>query len=495
MRKTIFGIVSVLVLASVMLAACTPPAPQTVVVTSPPEVVTAPPQVVTQVVVETAVPQAGKVQVYWYIGLGTGAQPAQIPEEKKWVEKYNASQDKIQLIPIIVENKFAADNLVAQIAAGNAPDIVGPVGTAGRARFPGAFMDLIPLAEKFKFNLNDLDPAFMEFYREQGAVVGLPFMIFPSAVFFNKDLFDAAGLAYPPQKVGDKYKLDGKDMDWDFTTVAEVAKRLTLDSTGKDATEAGFSAKDIQQWGFDFQWTRDSPRWFSAYFAPHYPVKDGKTDISPEQIEAIKWYYNAQFGAQPFEPNQAALESTLINGNSFNSGKVAMGLTHLWYTCCVTPPSDAKVTVKNWDVGVVPSYKGKTTAKMHADTMAILSAAQHPDEAFQVYTYMIGEGAPDLYKIYGGFPARKSEQAAFFADLDKKFAPNKVTWSVFLDMIPFMDGPNHELGLGPNNTKAEQAWQALGSDLRSNDKLDVDKRIADFIKEHDAILAEKPASN
>jgi multiple sugar transport system substrate-binding protein len=491
MRKTIFSIVSVLVVASFMLAACTPAAPVTVVVTSPPEQIEVTSVVeVTSAVQPTAAPIADRKQVYWYIGLGTGAQPAQIPQEKEWVAAYNASQTEIQLIPIIVENKFAADNLVAQIAAGNAPDIVGPVGTAGRARFPGAFMDLIPLAEKFNFDLKSLDPAFMEFYREEGAVVGLPFMIFPSATFFNKTLFDEAGLAYPPQKVGDKYKLDGKDMDWDFATVAEVAKRLTVDGTGKNATEAGFDATSIQQWGFDFQWTRDSPRWFSAYFAPHYPVKDGNTDISPEMVDAIKWYYDAQFGAQPFEPNQAALESTLINGNSFNSGKVAMGLTHLWYTCCVDPK-----IITSWDVGVVPSYKGKTTSKMHADTMAIMATAPNPDEAFQVYTYMIGEGAPGLYKIYGGFPARKDQQEAFFADLDKKFAPNKVTWTVFTDMIPFMDGPNHELGLGPNNTKAEQAWQALGSDLRSNDKLDVDKRIADFIKEHDAILAEKPASN
>ena len=57
-------------------------------------------------------------------------------------------------------------------------------------------------------------------------------------------------------------------------------------------------------------------------------------------------------------------------------------------------------------------------------------------------------------------------------------------------MIPFLDAPNHELGL-PNNAKANDAFAKLGGDLRTNDKLDVAKRVADFIVELDAIYAEK----
>jgi multiple sugar transport system substrate-binding protein len=490
MRKTIFGIVSVLVLASVMLAACATPTPQTIIQTSPPEQVEVTKVVeVTSAVQPTAAPVADRKQIYWYIGLGTGSQPAQIPQEKAYVEKYNASQDKVQLITIIVDNKYARDNLTAQIAAGNAPDIVGPVGTEGRGFFPGAFLDLQPLVDKFKYDTSDIDPAFLAFYKDQGALVGLPFAIFPSAVYYNKDLFDQAGLAYPPQKVGDKYKLDDKELDWTFDTVAMVAKRLTLDSTGKDATEAGFDATKITQYGFDFQWTKDSPRWFSAYFEPHYPVKDGKLDLSEGQVAAINWYYTAMWGQQPFLPTQAAMDSDLIKGNSFNSGKVAMGLTHLWYTCCITPASDAAVTVKNWDVAVVPTYNGKTTAKMHGDTFHIMKDTKNPDEAFAVYTYLINEGSKDLYTIYGGLPARKSQQPDFFKSLDDKFKPNKVNWQVFLDMIPFLEVPGHELAL-PNVAKAHDAFLQLGSDLRSNPDLKVDERLKKFETDINAIYAE-----
>jgi hypothetical protein len=118
-----------------------------------------------------------------------------------------------------------------------------------------------------------------------------------------------------------------------------------------------------------------------------------------------------------------------------------------------------------------------------------MKASKNPKEAFKVYSYMLGEGSADLYKIYGGLPARKAQQADFFKGLDTTFAPNKANWQVAIDMIQFMDAPNHELWT-PNYNKAEDAWKKLGSDLASNPKLDVTKRVADFIAELDKIYKE-----
>jgi multiple sugar transport system substrate-binding protein len=505
MNKKLFALLSTVAVLMAFFVACgTPPTPaapviQTVVVkevqTSAPVIQTVTVKETVQVMaptptaVATDVPAPDKVQIYWYIGLGAGAQPAQIPLEKEWVEKYNASQDRIQVIPVIVDNKYARDNLTAQLAAGNAPDIVGPVGTAGRAAFPGQFLDLEPLIEEFKYDISDIDPAFTNFYKVEGALVGLPFAIFPSAVYVNKDLFTEAGLALPPQKLGEKYKFpDGTEAEWNFDTVAKLARLLTVDANGNDATSADFDPENIVQWGYNWQWN-DDPRAFATYWCAHYPVKDNKADIPECWKEAIKFYYDAIWGTQPFSPNQAAIDSDLLKGNPFSSGKIAMGETHLWYTCCID-----KTNVPNWDVAVVPSYNGKTTSKMHGDTFAIMKDSKHPKEAFEVYTYMLGEGSADLYTIYGGLPARKSQQTAFFENLDKNFAPNKANWQVFLDMIPFLDAPNHELGL-PNNSKANDAFTKLGTDLRSNATLDVDKRIEEFIAELNQIYGEQPGSS
>ncbi len=447
------------------------------------------PTATAQPVAATEIVSTGPIQISWYIGLGTGSQAEQISRENDFVDKFNAAQSEIHLNTVIIDNQTARDYLLTQIAAGNAPDIIGPVGAEGRSYFPDAFLDLQPLIKQFNYDTSDFDPYFLERYTEQGELVALPFAIFPSALYYNRDLFDAAGLAYPPQRVGEKYNLDGQALEWNFDTLAEVAKRLTLDANGHDATRPNFNARNIIQYGFDFQWVRDNPRWFSAYFEPYYPLKDGKADLSFGQITAIHWYYDAQFGQQPFLPNQAAFDS-LFQGdtNAFSSGKVAMALTHLWYTCCIDT-----ARVNNWDVAVVPIYNGKLTAKIHTDTFYILKSTKNPEAAFKVYTYLIDTGAADLLGIYGiygiGLPGRASQQAGYFKPLDDKFAPNKVNWQVFVDMIPYMEIPDHELGL-PNSARANEAWFGFGSELRSDPNLDVDARIRQFLLDLTAIYQE-----
>jgi maltose-binding protein MalE len=83
-------------------------------------------------------------QVVWFIGLGAGSQPDDVKKEKAWADKYNASQTEACVILNVVYNtgQNSYDALRAQIAAGNAPDIVGVTGKAGRASFQGAWADI-----------------------------------------------------------------------------------------------------------------------------------------------------------------------------------------------------------------------------------------------------------------------------------------------------------------------------------------------------------------
>ncbi len=64
-----------------------------------------------------------------------------------------------------------------------------------------------------------------------------------------------------------------------------------------------------------------------------------------------------------------------------------MVVTHLWYTCCI---GDAGET---WDLGVLPSYDGKVTANLNADTFRILKGTKNPEEAFEVLTYLLGDAS------------------------------------------------------------------------------------------------------
>jgi multiple sugar transport system substrate-binding protein len=423
--------------------------------------------------------------VKWYVGLGTGGQPAQIEVERKVVDDFNKSQDKIYLALQIVDNTVAYNTLATQIAAGNVPDIIGPVGTAGRNGFAGQFLDLTDLIKKNNVDLSVYDQALVKSldYPGQGQI-GLPFAVYPSFIYYNKDLFDEAGIAYPPQKFGDKYQ--GKD--WDFDALRDIAMKLTVDDKGNDATSKDFNPDKIVQFGFETQFGTDPRAQATLFGADSLVSKDGKAQIPENWKVAWKYFYDAMF-KDHFVPTEAYRTSEVLgNGNVFNTGKLAMAYTHLWYAgCCITEPSKSGA-VKNWDIAVVPAYKGKTTAKLHGDTFVIAKATKNADAAFTAYQYLLKN--TDLLNVYGALPAIKSEQAAFFKTLDTKFAPNKINWQVAIDSLSYPDVPNHEEDL-PNFLKAKDAITAFGTLMRSKAGLDIDAETKKFQDELQTIFDEK----
>src|SRR5215813_12453701 len=70
----------------------------------------------------------GAPKVTWFVGLGGGTDAPVIPKEQAWVDKYNKSQTFACVIFQEVHNPEARDVLKSMMAAGNPPDIVGPVG-------------------------------------------------------------------------------------------------------------------------------------------------------------------------------------------------------------------------------------------------------------------------------------------------------------------------------------------------------------------------------
>ncbi|HEU4323992.1 MAG TPA: extracellular solute-binding protein [Roseiflexaceae bacterium] len=440
----------------------------------------------TPVAVDTfdAAAAGNRTVVKWYVGLGTGGNPNQIEVERRVVEEYNNSQDKIYLALQIVDNTVAYNTLATQIAAGNVPDIIGPVGTAGRNGFAGQFLDMSELITKNSVDLSVYDEALVKSldYPEQGQI-GLPFAVYPSFIYYNKDLFDEAGLPYPPQKFGEQY--DGKE--WNYETLRELAMKLTVDEAGNDATSPDFDPAKIAQFGYETQWGTDPRAWATQFGAASMVASDGKVQIPDNWKAAWKYFYNAMF-TDHFMPSDAYRNSDLLgNGNTFNTGKVAMAYTHLWYSGSLDAPS-AGGAVKNWDIAVVPSYEGTTTAKLHGDTFVIAKGSKNPDAAFEVYQFLLKN--TDLLEVYGALPAIKTEQTAFFTGLDEKFAPNKVNWQVAVDSLSYPDVPNHEDDL-PNFLKARDAITAFGTLLRSKGGLDVDAEITKFQDQMQQIFDEQ----
>lgn len=420
-----------------------------------------------------------RTKVRWFVGLGAGSDADKIPLQQAVVDEFNASQSEIELVLEVVDNTQAYDVLNTQIAAGNAPDIVGPIGIRARASFPGAWLDIAPYIESTGYDLSDFDPALIEFYNVEGqGQLGLPFAVYPYFLMYNKALFDEAGLPYPPANYGEMYvDADGVEHEWNMETVTELAKVLSVDANGLDATMEGYDNTQIVQWGFGVSHTDLRGR-DTLFGAANFVDAEGKAVIPDVWRAAEVWYHEAQYGPQAFYPSGAYAGSDLLaGGNYFGSGNVAMVPIPLWYLGWGTADlADA------WDLAPIPSHNGVVTAKLHADTFGIMKFTQNPDASFAVYSYLLGEQAENMATIYGGLPARLSLQPTFFeryaASLSSQY-PNAnfdINWDVAVQALAYPDIPNHEEGM-PGFLESTDRYTAYQQLVDNNADADVNAEL------------------
>ena len=430
------------------------------------------------------------VEIRWYCCLGTGDDPAQVEVEQGVVDAFNESQSEIHVTLEVVEYEEAYDILNVQLNSPDPPDVVGPAGITGEEAFAGQWLDLQPLIDSTGYDISQFDPDLVEFYRsEEFGLEGLPFAVFPSMTYYQRDLFDEADLEYPPHAYGDPYVLDGNDVEWNFDTLREIALRLTVDENNNDATSPDFDPEAIVQWGYEPQF-QDLRAQGSYWGAGSLVADDGETAQVPEQWQdAWKWFYDGVW-TDHFIMNEAQAQDPTIGatGNPFQSGNVAIAISHLWYTCCATAADEAGdfVDDPNWDIAAVPSNDGTVTANFNADTFRILEKSNHPEEAFTFLTYLLGEASGELLQLYGGLPGRPEDQEVFFAGLDERWTQD-VDWQVALDGIQYVDVPSFE-GYVPNYTEAFTAIQGELTNLRSTPDIEMDAEIERFTEELQGIF-------
>ncbi|MCA9948823.1 MAG: extracellular solute-binding protein [Anaerolineales bacterium] len=421
-----------------------------------------------------------KVQIRWFVGLGTGTDPEQVAIQEQVVADYNASQDAVELVLEVVPFDAAKDTLSTQIASGSGPDIIGPVGWGGSNAYVGQWLDIGPLIESSGFDTSIFDPELIKFYQTEEGQVGLPFAVFPGAMYFIPEMFDEAGLAYPPQNYDEQYELDGEMVDWNWDTITEVAKRLTVDINGVNATEEGFDRTQIVQVGYEPQWQAAmSIGTFGGGATKIYDGEEGSyvSTIPDSWKETFQWYHDGMWGEQPYiATGPLAGAPEFGNGNPFNSGKAAMGLTQTWYTCCLAELRDAGV---EFQMGVQPMLAdGNVQGRIDADTFRIWSGTAHPEEAFDVLSYLITTGGDTLLPIYGAMPAIAEKTDAFFEvkSADYPFVTPE-SWDVFVQGLAYPDIPSAEQ-YQPNWIEAFARFDAFKDLLANTEDVDFDAEFA-----------------
>jgi multiple sugar transport system substrate-binding protein len=412
------------------------------------------------------------VEIRWFCCLGAGNAAEQVKVEKEVADEFNASHPGIHLTFDVSNFQDAYQVFGTQLNSPDPPDIVGPVGIGGGNAFPNVWLDLTDEIQANNYDLSQFPDNLVQIYQlpDEGQT-GIPFAIYPSALFYRKSLFEEAGLNEPPHAYGDKYVMpDGSEVDWNYDTIRQIGKILTVDKNGNDATSASFDPKNIVQWGFEPQ--RDDLRQTGAYWGAGRLVADDGTTAQIPDAWAAAWhsFYDGmhvdhmtmtgqQFQSPDFNPSDYP----------FFTGNVAMSTNYLWSTYGIGDAGD------DVDLAALPSYNGQVTAAFNADTFRILKKSDHPHEAFIAMSYLLNEAAPKLLNTYGGMPAREAERDAFFETLQGGFKQT-IDWQVAVDGIQYADNPNFESPM-PNYNEALNVLNTFGTRWQTTPGLDLDAEI------------------
>ncbi len=246
-------------------------------------------------------------------------------------------------------------------------------------------MDLTPYLEKERETVEGIDEDILGLYQVDDRQYGIPFLNFGTYLFYNKELFDEAGLDYPT--------VDWNDESWSWEKMVEYAEELTTESGDIGERIFGFMSNDEtnkQSWlfGGDF---------LSADDYENGAMSEPQLLSNPRNIEAIQAHVDLiQRGISPTPSQSEALTEI---GDPFVSGKVAMTTNGGWAF------SNLQAAEFEWGIAALPFVEGRQ-ASIYVDPWSISAGTEHPDEAWEFLKFLISaeHGARSYMEITGATP-------------------------------------------------------------------------------------------
>ena len=197
------------------------------------------------------------------------------------------------------------------------------------------------------------------------------------SLYYNKDMFDAAGLEYPSAT---------EAMSWD--EFVELSKKLTLDANGNNALSADFDKDNIVQYGCVVDnWTWQLEVWALSNGGRWF-TEDGSacTINDPKVIESIQKVADLTL-VENCMPYNAGLEDNGMQ-RSLLTGTVAMATAGAWNvgTCLNT----AREEGLNYGVARLPKMEREVTI-CTGGPQVVFSQTKHPEEAMTFIKWYMQE--------------------------------------------------------------------------------------------------------
>ncbi|GHT93255.1 hypothetical protein FACS1894140_6250 [Spirochaetia bacterium] len=273
---------------------------------------------------------------------------------------------------VTVEIDNAGDNFGVKfntlVAAGTPPDsaLVNELWGAGLYS-NGFYENIYSNIQNDKEFLNNTynkvaDPVKAPFTMSANEVFALPTMNYVTLLFYNKDMFDAAGISYP-------------DESWDWATFRDNAKKLTI-RQGNNTTQYGtfFTRLIVYE-----------QSWFFSNGVEIVSTDRSHTDIgTPAGLESFKTM-QAIIHTDKSAPIPDTTGGAQVSNISFDTGKVAMQLFGSW----MIPPY--ATLPFNWGVSSVPKGPKGIVPAAFPNGMGVGKGSKHNSAAFDWIKFCTSE--------------------------------------------------------------------------------------------------------
>jgi multiple sugar transport system substrate-binding protein len=227
----------------------------------------------------------------------------------------------------------------------------------------GMLMDLSEILDGETANASHFPQYVVDDFEVDGGYYGIPKDIGTLGLYYNKDLFDAAGVDYPTN-------------DWTWDDLMDAAEKLTDPDNGIYGIAADNNGQNFY-WNLIWQNGGD--------------IFDEDQGIctfdSPESIEAME--YAVSFVEKGYSPTSAEL-ANLTADEYFESGKTAMNFAGSWMLT-----EYLNVDTLNFGVAELPAGKeeGVICSGM---AFSVSASTQNPEAALALVEYLGSEEAQTL---------------------------------------------------------------------------------------------------
>jgi multiple sugar transport system substrate-binding protein len=278
---------------------------------------------------------------------------------EQMVPLFNQSQDDVEVVFERSEGQGYWEKLTAAVAAGTAWDAFR--GDPNRALGwgpKGAVLDVRSYLEQdTQYPIADYIPGILDVYNVQGKIYGVPTWCLTYWMYYNKNMFDEAGIAYPTP-------------DMTYQQYSEVAKQLTK-REGNRVTQ--FGANGWHSWTMPVAqvvWT----------FGGNFYYSDDMSEVdfdNPNTIRAFQ-YLHDMIHVDQIVPDPSVPQSSPVGLLSDNVATQADGDWLPW--------DNNEVFMEKYDyldATLCPTDNGNRSNIYWPDCFLINSKTQHPEAAYR----------------------------------------------------------------------------------------------------------------